>query len=70
MFGIPFDCIGMRSAVERIESAIANKSPFPLLTPNLNFLIDSLSDASFRETLVFSDLCPPRTVCSCFGSAN
>src|SRR5271156_2176608 len=59
MLGIPVDDIRMPSTVERIEAAIANKSPFLLSTPNLNFLINSQSDASFGETLVFSDLCPP-----------
>jgi len=59
MLGIPVDDIRMPSTVERIEAAIANKSPFLLSTPNLNFLINSQSDASFREALVFSDLCPP-----------
>jgi N-acetylglucosaminyldiphosphoundecaprenol N-acetyl-beta-D-mannosaminyltransferase len=59
MLGIPVDDIRMPSTVERIEAAIANKRPFLLSTPNLNFLINSQSDASFRETLVFSDLCPP-----------
>jgi N-acetylglucosaminyldiphosphoundecaprenol N-acetyl-beta-D-mannosaminyltransferase len=59
MLGIPVDDIRMPSTVERIEAAIANKRPFLLSTPNLNFLMNSQSDASFRETLVFSDLCPP-----------
>jgi N-acetylglucosaminyldiphosphoundecaprenol N-acetyl-beta-D-mannosaminyltransferase len=59
MLGIPVDDIRMPSTVERIEAAIANKWPFLISTPNLNFLINSQSDACFRETLVFSDLCPP-----------
>ena len=59
MLGIPVDDIRMPSTEERIEAAIAEKRPFLLSTPNLNFLINSQSDANFRETLVFSDLCPP-----------
>ena len=53
MLGIPVDDIRMPSTVERIEAAIANKRPFLLSTPNLNFLINSQSDASFRETSGF-----------------
>ena len=69
MLGIPVDDILMPSTVERIEAAIANKRPFLLSTPNLNFLINSQSDASFRElwSLVTSVL---RTLCRCFGSAD
>src|SRR5271170_6630720 len=50
MLGIPVDDIRMPST---------NKQPFLLSTPNLNFLINSQSDASFREALIFSDLCHP-----------
>ena len=41
-----------------IELAVKNRLPFVISTPNLNFLVNSLTDAAFRETLLKSDLCP------------
>jgi N-acetylglucosaminyldiphosphoundecaprenol N-acetyl-beta-D-mannosaminyltransferase len=58
ILGIPVDAIDMQSVVRRIESAAANKTTFLVTTPNLNFLVNSLSDPEFRESLLLSDLCP------------
>ena len=58
MLGMPVDVIDMSGVVRRIEAAAAGVAPFLLATPNLNFLVNSLSDAEFRESLLLSDLCP------------
>ncbi|WP_246666879.1 WecB/TagA/CpsF family glycosyltransferase [Bradyrhizobium guangdongense] len=59
IFGIPIDCVSWNSVFLRLESAVKERVPFLISTPNLNFLIASMSDANFRSTLLFSDLCPP-----------
>jgi N-acetylglucosaminyldiphosphoundecaprenol N-acetyl-beta-D-mannosaminyltransferase len=48
----------MPSVVSRIESAASGKTPFLITLPNLNTLVNSLSDAEFRESVLLSDLCP------------
>jgi len=57
IFGIPIDAIGMADLVRKIEYAAARKDPFLISTPNLNFVVQSLSDSQFRESLLRSDLC-------------
>jgi N-acetylglucosaminyldiphosphoundecaprenol N-acetyl-beta-D-mannosaminyltransferase len=57
ILGIPIDAIDMASTVSRIEAASAEKQPFLISTSNLNFLVNSLSDSTFRESLLLSDLC-------------
>ena len=59
ILGVPIDAIEMPDALRRIEAAAATAEPFVLSTPNLNFLVNSQSDAEFRQTLLMSDLCPP-----------
>jgi N-acetylglucosaminyldiphosphoundecaprenol N-acetyl-beta-D-mannosaminyltransferase len=59
VLGIPVDAIGLAAVVRRIEAAAANRTAFLISTPNLNFLVSSLSDEEFRESLLDSDLCPP-----------
>ncbi len=59
VLGIPVDAIGLATVVQRIETAAANHTAFLISTPNLNFLVNSLSDPEFRESLLASDLCPP-----------
>jgi N-acetylglucosaminyldiphosphoundecaprenol N-acetyl-beta-D-mannosaminyltransferase len=58
ILGIPVDAIDMPSVVSRIESAAAKKAPFLITAPNLNTLVNSLSDPEFRQSLLLSDLCP------------
>jgi N-acetylglucosaminyldiphosphoundecaprenol N-acetyl-beta-D-mannosaminyltransferase len=58
ILGIPVDAIDMWSVVSRIQSPSASKRPFLITTFNLNFLVNSLSDPDFRESLLVSDLCP------------
>jgi N-acetylglucosaminyldiphosphoundecaprenol N-acetyl-beta-D-mannosaminyltransferase len=47
----------MRDVLLRIRDAAQGTTPFLISTPNLNFLVNSLSDTSFRESLLRSDLC-------------
>jgi N-acetylglucosaminyldiphosphoundecaprenol N-acetyl-beta-D-mannosaminyltransferase len=58
ILGIPIDAIEMPTVVHSIEMAAASSAPFVLSTPNLNFLVNSLEDPEFRESLLLSDLCP------------
>ena len=59
ILGMPIDAVNMATVVRRIETAAANRAVFLISTPNLNFLVRSLSDPEFRESLLDSDLCPP-----------
>jgi N-acetylglucosaminyldiphosphoundecaprenol N-acetyl-beta-D-mannosaminyltransferase len=56
ILGMPIDAIEMATVVGRIKSAVAAKARFLFSTANLNFLVTSLSDAEFRESLLSSDL--------------
>jgi N-acetylglucosaminyldiphosphoundecaprenol N-acetyl-beta-D-mannosaminyltransferase len=59
ILGIPIDAINLATVVHQIEIAAAEHTPLLISTPNLNFLVSSLSDPEFRESLLESDLCPP-----------
>ena len=59
VLGLPIDAIDLTTVVQRIEAAAANRATYLISTPNLNFLVNSLSDPEFRESLLDSDLCPP-----------
>jgi N-acetylglucosaminyldiphosphoundecaprenol N-acetyl-beta-D-mannosaminyltransferase len=58
VLGIPVDAIDMPTLLHAVEGAAADNTPFLISTPNLNFLIVSQKDMEFRETLLFSELCP------------
>jgi N-acetylglucosaminyldiphosphoundecaprenol N-acetyl-beta-D-mannosaminyltransferase len=47
----------MTEVLRRIEIAADGPSPFVFSTPNLNFLVTSLKEPEFRESLLMSDLC-------------
>jgi|tagenome__1003787_1003787.scaffolds.fasta_scaffold20987871_2 N-acetylglucosaminyldiphosphoundecaprenol N-acetyl-beta-D-mannosaminyltransferase len=57
ILGMPIDAIGMQTVLYRIRSAAAARTSFLISTPNLNFLVNSQLDRSFRESLILSDLC-------------
>jgi N-acetylglucosaminyldiphosphoundecaprenol N-acetyl-beta-D-mannosaminyltransferase len=59
VLGMPIDAVNLATVVRRIEAAAANRTGFLISTPNLNFLVSSLSDPEFRESLLDSDLCSP-----------
>lgn len=56
--GLPIDAVGVAEVLEALEAAIHERRPFLISTPNLNFLIKSLTNDSFRASLLLSDLCP------------
>jgi N-acetylglucosaminyldiphosphoundecaprenol N-acetyl-beta-D-mannosaminyltransferase len=58
VLGMPIDSVDMATVVQRIEGAAAGHAAFLISTPNLNFLVNSLSDPEFRQSLLDSDLCP------------
>ena len=59
VLGMPIDAVNLATVVRRIEAAAASRAIFLISTPNLNFLVSSLSDLEFRESLLDSDLCSP-----------
>jgi N-acetylglucosaminyldiphosphoundecaprenol N-acetyl-beta-D-mannosaminyltransferase len=59
VLGLPVDAVDMAAVVERIDAAAADHTTLLVSTPNLNFLVNSLSDPEFRESLLDSDLCAP-----------
>jgi N-acetylglucosaminyldiphosphoundecaprenol N-acetyl-beta-D-mannosaminyltransferase len=56
---MPIDAIDLATVVRKIEAAATNRAAFLISTPNLNFMVSSLSDPEFRESLLDSDLCSP-----------
>jgi len=56
ILGLPFDVIDIDSSVGRISSAISLSEPCFLSTPNLNFVISTLSDIGFYNSVIDSDL--------------
>lgn len=56
LLGLPFDAIGMDEAVKSVIHSVENKTPLFISTPNLNFVVAALGDASFRESVINSDL--------------
>jgi N-acetylglucosaminyldiphosphoundecaprenol N-acetyl-beta-D-mannosaminyltransferase len=57
--GIPIDAISMPAAVAGLIAAMEPERRLLLSTPNLNFLMRSQVNATMRESLRRSDLCPP-----------
>jgi len=56
---MPIDADDLATVIERIKAAATSRSVLLISTPNLNFLVGSLSDPEFRESLLDSDLCCP-----------
>ena len=54
--GLPFDAVDMEGAIARIRTVISSRGRCFLSTPNLNFLIASLKDPAFRDSVINSDL--------------
>jgi N-acetylglucosaminyldiphosphoundecaprenol N-acetyl-beta-D-mannosaminyltransferase len=59
ILGVPIDAVDLPGVVGRLESAAARHETLLVSTPNLNFLVNSLSDPEFRQSILDSDLCPP-----------
>lgn len=56
LLGLPFDQVDPDQAIGIIDQAIKTKRKCFLSTPNLNFIVQSKSDESFYESVVYSDL--------------
>lgn len=56
LLGLPFDVIGMDAAVDHLRRAAGTDTRCFLSTPNLNFVTMALSDATFRDSVLHSDL--------------
>jgi N-acetylglucosaminyldiphosphoundecaprenol N-acetyl-beta-D-mannosaminyltransferase len=55
LMGLVVDAVTMREAIERLNAATILRPCF-LSTPNLNFLVASQTDSSFRDSILRSDL--------------
>lgn len=56
LLGLPLDAVNMQETISIVQRAIADKSPCFISTPNLNFLILSQTDVSFRDSVINSEL--------------
>ncbi|MFT3731285.1 MAG: WecB/TagA/CpsF family glycosyltransferase [Hyphomicrobium sp.] len=56
VLGIPLDVETLHSAVDKIFAAANRASPFLIVTPNVNFLINSIRNPEFRNSLNASSL--------------
>src|SRR5688572_32967779 len=56
LLGLPLDAVDLAGAETRIRMAAERDSRWFVSTPNVNFLVSSREDESFRRTLVNSDL--------------
>jgi N-acetylglucosaminyldiphosphoundecaprenol N-acetyl-beta-D-mannosaminyltransferase len=57
--GLPFDCVSLELARERIFDAITTRRQLVFATPNVNFLAQSRRDHRFREDVLSADLSLP-----------
>jgi N-acetylglucosaminyldiphosphoundecaprenol N-acetyl-beta-D-mannosaminyltransferase len=58
MLGLPIDATELPEVMQRIEVAVTGAAPFLISTVNVNFLVNSLGNAEFRNSVFSSDLCP------------
>ena len=56
VLGVPVDASDMETVLRRVDAAAERAEPFHISTVNLNWLIISQSDETFREFLSASDL--------------
>jgi N-acetylglucosaminyldiphosphoundecaprenol N-acetyl-beta-D-mannosaminyltransferase len=56
VLGLPFDAIDLSQTANEIISAIDERRPCILTTPNLNFLCAAQTNIAFRESVINSDL--------------
>ena len=56
VLGLPFDVVTLTEAVDKVERSVRDSERLFFSTPNLNFLITSLSDSDFFQSVVDSDL--------------
>ena len=56
LLGLPFDAVDLAGTEARIRNAASSGARCFLSTPNVNFLVNSRSDAAFRRSVIDSDL--------------
>lgn len=56
LLGLPFDAVGMADAVREIRDAALRREPYCFSTPNVNWLVASLTDDDFRGSVIRCDL--------------
>lgn len=56
LMGLPFHAVSQSEAIEQLWQAVRAEQPLFLTTPNLNFAVACRSDASFRHSVLQSDL--------------
>ena len=56
LLGLPFDAVDAAAASSTIREAAAHRRRCVFSTPNLNFLVASLRDEAFRDSVIESDL--------------
>lgn len=56
ILGIPFDCVTIPEALDAIEDMIESGRSHQLVTANVDFLVQSLTDTELRRTLAEADL--------------
>lgn len=56
ILGMPLDSFDMEGALETANAATLQDKPYLLSTPNLNFLINTLRNRNFRESVLLSDM--------------
>lgn len=57
LLGIPVDAVDFPSLLQLMDLATNAGSPFLISTPNVNFLVKSQGNRTFRESMLLSDLC-------------
>lgn len=56
LLGLPFDAVDMGSTVSQVWDAAMHRRSLFFSTPNLNWLVSSLSDNALRDSVIESDL--------------
>jgi N-acetylglucosaminyldiphosphoundecaprenol N-acetyl-beta-D-mannosaminyltransferase len=56
LLGLPFDAVDMAAALRRVRQSAEERRPCFISTPNLNFVVGSLQDPEFRDSVLHSDL--------------
>src|SRR5438045_9776863 len=57
LLGIPVDALDFSSLLRSMALATNAGAPFLISTPNVNFLVKSQINGTFRESMLLSDLC-------------
>jgi N-acetylglucosaminyldiphosphoundecaprenol N-acetyl-beta-D-mannosaminyltransferase len=57
LLGLPLDDVTLQDTIEYVHESVQSRTRLFLTTPNLNFLVQSLHDSDFRQSMLDSDLC-------------